>query len=83
MSSGDPEDRQQREACALCGERIAAETERGFAFGTGNLLCAACAEARGGRYDANRDCWDVAPDLTDLPDEAYGAAPHETTRRRS
>jgi hypothetical protein len=81
MTSSEPEDRQERETCALCGERIVPETERGFGFGTGNVLCAACAAKRGGRYDARRDAWDVAPDLTGLPDEAYGAAPHERRRR--
>ena len=82
MTSRDPEDPQEREACALCGERVAPETERGFGFGTGNVLCAACAAKRGGRYDAQRDAWDVAPDLTGLSDEAYGAAPHERRRRK-
>jgi hypothetical protein len=83
MTSGDPEDREEREACASCGARIAPESERAFGFGTGNMLCAACASARGGRYDAQRDTWDVAPDLAGLGDEAYGAAPHEQRRGRS
>jgi hypothetical protein len=74
MTSGDPEEREEREACALCGERLAPETEGGFAFGAGNTLCAACAAKRGGRYDARRDVWEVPPDLSGLPDEAYGAA---------
>ncbi|HXK23184.1 MAG TPA: hypothetical protein VMS55_10970 [Myxococcota bacterium] len=34
------------------------------------------------RYDAQRDAWDVEPDLSSLRDEAYGAAPHEMRRRR-
>jgi hypothetical protein len=83
MTSNDPEDREEREVCALCGERLATETEGGFRFGTGNALCPACALARGGRYDARRDAWEVAPDLTGLPDEAYGAAPHDRRRRKS
>jgi hypothetical protein len=83
MASGDPEDREEREVCASCGERIAPESERAFGFGAGNVLCAACASARGGRYDARRDTWDVAPDLAGLTDEAYGAAPHERRRGRS
>jgi hypothetical protein len=82
MTSNDPEDREERESCALCGERIAPATERGFAFGAGNVLCAACAAARGGRYDAGRDAWEVAPDLSGLADEAYGAAPHEVRGRK-
>jgi len=83
MGSGDPEDRSERESCASCGERIAPESEAGFAFGTGNVLCAACAIRRGGRYDAQRDVWDEAPDLSGLADEAYGASPHEIRRGRS
>jgi hypothetical protein len=82
MTSNNPEDREEREACALCGERITPATERAFGFGAGNVLCAACAAARGGRFDADRDVWDVAPDLSGLADEAYGAAPHEMRRGR-
>ena len=82
MASIDPENRQEREVCVLCGERIASESERAFAFGTDNVLCCACATARGGRYDALHDVWDVAPDLAGLADEAYGAAPHEVRRGR-
>lgn len=77
----DPEEWEGLEACALCGARITSEAEQGFAFGTDGHLCARCATARGGRYDAERDLWDVEPDLSDLPDEAYGAAPHEVRRR--
>jgi hypothetical protein len=83
MASGDPEDREEREVCASCGVRVAPESEGAFGFGTGNVLCAECAGARGGRYDARRDVWDVAPDLAGLSDEAYGAAPHERRRGRS
>ena len=82
MTSNDPENREEREACALCGVRIAPESERAFMFGVDNVLCAACAIARGGRYDEQRDAWDVAPDLGGLADEAYGAAPHEVRRRK-
>jgi hypothetical protein len=78
----DPEEREERESCALCGERISPATERAFSFGAGNVLCAVCAAKRGGRFDADRDLWDVAPDLSGLPDEAYGSAPHEIRRKR-
>ena len=82
MTNSDcPEDREEREPCALCGERIAPASERAFGFGEGNVLCATCAAARGGCYDAERDVWDVAPDLSGLADEAYGASPHEMERR--
>jgi hypothetical protein len=82
MGSEDLDDR-ERDVCAGCGERVAAETERTFGFGAGNVLCAACAARRGGRYDAARDAWDVVPDLTGLEDEAYGTAPHERQRGRT
>jgi hypothetical protein len=65
-----------------CGARITSDLDRTFAFGAENLLCGSCAAARGGRYDAERDAWDPPPDLADLPDEAYGASPHEMRRRR-
>jgi hypothetical protein len=56
-------------------------SERGFPFGTGNVLCWTCALARGGGYDADRDTWLVPAGLSDLPDEAYGASPHEVRRK--
>ena len=77
-----PDERTESRACADCGAPFEGDTERAFDFGTGNALCAACAARRGGRYDAGRDVWDVAPDLTGLDDEAYGASPHERERRR-
>jgi hypothetical protein len=79
----DPEDRGELDdVCCLCGAVLSVDSAGAFGFGTENVLCAACASARGGRYDAERDVWDVAPDLTGLPDEAYGAAPHERRGRR-
>jgi hypothetical protein len=76
------EDEDRPETCAACGASVTAGPERGFAFGSGNMLCWQCATARGGRYDADREAWDRAPDLAGLPDEAYGASPHEIERRR-
>lgn len=81
----DPEagvDDDDREACAACGAQVSPGAERGFAFGSGNVLCWQCATARGGRYDAHRETWDRAPDVSGLADEAYGASPHEAERRR-
>jgi hypothetical protein len=79
----EPEDERDRgDVCSVCGARVAADTDRGFAFGTENVLCFGCAELRGGRFDARRDVWDPPPDLSDVPDEAYGAAPHEIRRGR-
>jgi hypothetical protein len=79
----EPEDREEAvDVCCACGAVLPGGAEGVFAFGTENVLCAACATARGGRYDAVRDLWEVAPDLTGLSDEAYGAAPHEVRKRR-
>jgi hypothetical protein len=79
----DPsDDRIDTSVCADCGAPIEGDIERAFGFGTGNALCALCAARRGGRYDAARDVWDVEPDLAGLEDEAYGASPHERSRRR-
>lgn len=77
MEWSNPEDREERDACASCGASIGPDSERGFTFGTGNVLCAACAVQCVGRYDARLDVWDEPPDLAGLADEAYGAAPHE------
>jgi len=70
------------EVCGACGARLAGGADRAYRFGTENALCWECAAARGGRYDAERDAWDPPPDLADLPDEAYGASPHEVRGKR-
>jgi hypothetical protein len=72
----EQEEWESRDVCVLCGELVASDAQ-GFAFGIANVLCARCATARGGRYDAMRDVWEEKPDLSCLPDEAYGSAPHE------
>jgi hypothetical protein len=77
------DDREDFEVCSLCGALVSAESERAFGFGTENVLCGPCASARGGRYDEERDEWKVAPDLSGLSDEAYGAAPRELKKGRS
>jgi hypothetical protein len=53
-------------ACAECGALISRAAERGFAFGESGVLCFACAERRGGRYDADEDRWTRAPSLAGL-----------------
>ena len=68
--------------CAACGAAVASDAERAFEFGDENVLCAACATARGGRYDEHRDAWEPPPDLSGIGDEAYGATPGERRRRR-
>ena len=75
------DDRDDFEVCSRCGARVLTE-DRAFGFGTENVLCGPCAIARGGSYDEERDVWTVAPDLTGLADEAYGAAPHEVKKGR-
>jgi len=79
----EPEERDaEAGSCALCGAPVVAGAGRAYAFGAGNLLCGSCAVDRGGAYDAERDVWERAPDLSGLPDEAYGASPHEVRRGR-
>jgi hypothetical protein len=79
-ASGGPDDRELGDVCGLCGASTSG-TQSAFAFGTAGVLCYECSIARGGRFDAGRDCWDPPPDIAGLPDEAYGAAPHERRRR--
>ena len=78
----DPNDLELPRGCAACGREVRSDAERSFGFGAGNVLCWDCAQARGGRYDAGRDTWESAPDLSGLADEAYGSAPHEVRRGR-
>ena len=59
-------DEDETDVCASCGTPI---EERGFTYGPSGALCFACARERGGVYDAERDRWEVEPDLADLPDE--------------
>ncbi len=68
------EDWENTPVCVQCGS---ANAERGFQFGAAGLLCWTCALERGGRYDAERETWSESPDVSGLPDEAYGATPRE------
>jgi hypothetical protein len=52
--------------CADCGAEISRSTERGFAIGDSAVLCFACAERRGGSYDAEEDRWTRTPSLSGL-----------------
>lgn len=56
--------------CSDCGATISRAGDRGFAFGESSVLCFACAERRGGRYDAGEDRWTRAPSIGGLPPEA-------------
>ncbi len=55
--------------CADCGATISPNHDRAFAVSDELFLCFGCAERRGGTYDEGRDCWTVAPDVADEPDE--------------
>lgn len=55
--------------CSACGSRVSPERDRAFASSPEVYLCFACAEARGGVYEAGEDRWVVAPDATGLDDE--------------
>ena len=60
------EEMDQLETCTECRAEIRATQDRAFVFGTTGVLCSACATRRGGRYDAARDAWTVAPEYRDL-----------------
>jgi hypothetical protein len=49
-------------SCCDCGAEIWPEVDRAFACATGTYLCFACAERRGGVYDANEDRWLAPPE---------------------
>ena len=78
----EQDEHESPDVCGACGAPVYDDAEGVFGFGTENLLCAQCAATRGGRYDVERDVWNVEPDLSGLRDEAYGASPHEQRRRR-
>jgi hypothetical protein len=54
-------------SCASCGAELSAVSDRVFVFGGESALCFECSLERGGRYDAARDRWTVAPRVDDLP----------------
>jgi hypothetical protein len=60
------EELEDQVACADCGALVARGGERGYAFGEASVLCFACAERRGGSYDADEDRWTNAPSLRGL-----------------
>lgn len=51
--------------CADCGAEVDSR-ERPYGFGSESVLCFACAERRGGSYDALHDRWTETPDLSGL-----------------
>ncbi|MBX3189205.1 MAG: hypothetical protein KF819_19435 [Labilithrix sp.] len=56
-------------ACFDCGAELWPDIDRAFASGPDVVLCFACAERRGGVYDADEDRWLVAPDMSGIADE--------------
>jgi hypothetical protein len=52
--------------CADCGSELMPESVETYHFGVSGELCSACAERRGGTFDADRDEWTSPPDLSDL-----------------
>ena len=61
------EELEDQVSCADCGAQISRGGERGFAFGESGVLCFACAERRGGRYDSDEDRWTRPPSLAGIP----------------
>ena len=48
--------------CADCGEPTELDSSLSFATSDGKVLCFNCAIRRGGKYDDERDRWEVAFD---------------------
>ena len=78
----DPDDDDPGLRCEMCGDEIEdVALERGYMFAEDQAICYVCAIARGGSYDAHRDTWVRAPNLTGLYTEGdrefglRGAAP--------
>jgi hypothetical protein len=56
-------------SCNDCGAEIWPDVDRAFSCSAETFLCFACAERRGGVYDASNDRWLVAPSIVGLFDE--------------
>jgi hypothetical protein len=57
------------DSCCECGAPIWPDVDRSFVCSPEAYLCFACAERRGGVYDAAEERWTAAPDVVGLPDE--------------
>jgi hypothetical protein len=53
--------------CIVCGEEVFAERERSYLVTGDDILCYACALARGGVFDELHDRWTRAPKVDNLP----------------
>jgi hypothetical protein len=54
--------------CAVCGTSLSVAGDRAYGFGADSALCWDCAVARGGRYDAVHERWEVPPRTDGLRD---------------
>jgi hypothetical protein len=52
--------------CVACGATFAPEDARAYAVDEETFLCWACSLDRGGKFDAQRDCWVRPPDVRGL-----------------
>ena len=52
--------------CSDCGDTVAPQSDRAYAFGTDGVLCMECSVRRGGAWDEARDAWSVPPRVDDL-----------------
>ncbi len=55
--------------CYDCGATLEPAGDGVFVIEGTLALCWACAERRGGVYDAREERWTRVPDLSDVPDE--------------
>jgi len=55
--------------CVDCGTALLGGPDQSYACGPGAYLCFACAERRGGVFDAHEDRWTRPPDVSGIPDE--------------
>lgn len=56
-------------SCCDCGAEVWPDVDSAFSCSPETHLCFACAERRGGVYDAMRDRWLLAPSVVGLFDE--------------
>ena len=52
--------------CSDCGDALAPQSDRAYAFGTDGVLCMECSVRRGGAWDETRETWSVPPRVDDL-----------------
>jgi hypothetical protein len=60
----------EHQICVDCGAHVCPARDPAF-LGRNGILCGECAIRRGGRYDVERDVWDVVPDAPDLDEDLH------------